>query len=229
MPVAPTPVEIANTVARNIVPLAGIVFFGWSASTVLVLYFADTIFAMAVMFAGLARYFMPPVADEGWAARANGEAGAVAAALFLAAVVAVPLGVPVIFMLAGTDTTLDSLAADPAFRGGLVMQAIAAVWSGAGLYSALRTHTPDQLRLKRRFALVFLRWVVVLMVAYTGLVMVFGKWAPFVFVAVYAATSIVIDIAPDKFLGVMPGGAEDAMEPARPAAVPPGKRRKRKR
>ena len=54
MPVAPTPLDIANTVARNLVPLGGILFLGWSAPTVLVLYFADTMFAIAVMFAGLA-------------------------------------------------------------------------------------------------------------------------------------------------------------------------------
>jgi hypothetical protein len=230
MRVATTPVEIANTVAHNIVPLGGILFFGWSAPAVLVLYFADTIFAIAVMFAGLIRYFMPPVQGDGWAARANGEVAAVACALFTAAVFAVPLGMPVFIMLAGTGTTFDSLFADPAFRAGLVMQAIAAFWSGAGLYRALRTHTPDELRLKRRFALVFLRWVVVLMVAYTGIAFLFGgSFAPFVFVAVYIATSIFIDIAPDKFLSAFPGDARDATSPAAPAAAPPGKRRKRKR
>jgi len=228
MPVATTPVEIANTVARNIVPLAGIVFLGWSAPTVLVLYFADTMFAMAVMFAGLLRYVSPPVEDEGWAARANGEVGAVAGALFLIAVIAVPLGMPVVFMLAGSDATLGSLLGDQSFRIGLLMQAIAAVWSGAGLYHALRTHTPDELRLKRLFSLVMLRWFVVLMVTYTGVVFLFGRWAPFVFVAVYAATSIVIDIAPDKFLRAMPNGATD--RDARPALpVKPGKPSKRKR
>ena len=85
----------------------------------------------------------------------------------------------------------------------------------------MRTHTPDELRLKRQFALVFLRWVVVLMVTYTGVVFLFGRWAPFVFVAVYAGASIVIDIAPDKFLRVMPGGAADAGSPARRLAVKP--------
>src|SRR4030095_16261846 len=131
MPVATTPVEIANTVARNIVPLGGILFLGWSASTVLALAFVDAILSMAVMVAGLARYFMPPWTDDGWAARANGEVGAVAVAAFLAAVTAVPLGVPLIFMLAASDTTVRSLFADEAFRAGLVMQAIAAVWSCA--------------------------------------------------------------------------------------------------
>jgi hypothetical protein len=227
MPVATTPVEIANTVARNIVPLAGILFLGWSAPAILVLYFADTMLAMTVMFAGLMRYFMPPVQDEGWAARANGETGAVAGALAIAAVMAVPLGVPVIFMVAGSETTVASLLADPAFRAGLATQAIAAVWSGAGLYRALATHTPDELRLKRQFALVMLRWLVVLTVTYTGIAFVFGKWAPFVFVAVYAATSIVIDIAPDKFLRVLPADAVDA-DP-RPVPARPGKHMKRKR
>jgi hypothetical protein len=223
MHVATTPIEIASTVARNLVPLAGIVFLGWSAPTVLVLYFADTMFSIAVMFAGLLRHFAPPVEDDGWAARANGEVGAVGGALFLTAVIAVPLGVPVIFMLAGSGTTPGSLWGDEAFRAGLVMQAIAAVWSCAGLYRALRTRTPDDLRLKRRFALVFLRWIAVLMVTYTGIVFLFGRWAPLVFVAVYAAASVVIDIAPDKVLSAMPKG------PANEDPAPPPRRKHSKR
>jgi len=47
-------------------------------------------------------------------------------------------------------------------------------------------------------------------------------------VAVYAGISIVIDIAPDKFLRVMPGGAEDARLPATHSPTP-APRRKRKR
>ena len=81
MPVPPTPLDLANTVVRNLVPLGGILFFGWSATNVLILYFVDTMLAMAVMFAGLMRYFMPPPKDEGVAARLNAEAGYVAVAL----------------------------------------------------------------------------------------------------------------------------------------------------
>ena len=102
-----------------------------------------------------------------------------------------------------------------------------AVWSCGGLYRALRTHTPDELRLKRQFSLVLLRWVVVLAVTYTGIAFLFGRWAPFVFVAVYAGASIVIDLAPDKFLRLMPEGAAATTSPAA-AAVTPAKRRKRK-
>jgi hypothetical protein len=210
MPTPPTPLDIAHTVARNLVPLGGILFLGWSAPNVLLLYFVDTMLAMTVMFAGLMRYFTPPTNQPGIAARINAEVGYVAVALFLTAFIAVPLGMPIFIVFAAGDVAFKDLLADETFRGGLVLQAIAAFWSGWGLYRALATHTPEQLRLKRRFALVFLRWMAVLMVAYTGFVFLFGVFAAFVLVAAYVAASIAIDVAPDKFLRAMPGGAEDA-------------------
>ena len=232
------PLLIAQIVARNIVPLAGILLLGWSAPNVLVLYFVDTLLSMAVIFAGLMRYMLPPP-DDDWAARTNAEVGYVAAALLLVAFLAVPLGVPLIFMLAPGDSHWRTLLADPAFRGGVVMQAVAAFWSGAGLYRALRTYSPEVLRLKRRFALVFLRWMVLLMATYAGVFVLFGGYGALLFVALYVATSTVIDIAPDRFLRAMPGGAEDADSevspppssgrlpptPLRPGPSPPNSRK----
>ncbi|MFO1312499.1 MAG: DUF6498-containing protein [Burkholderiales bacterium] len=227
MPAAPTPLDIASAVARNIVPLGGILFFGWSAATLLVLYFADTMFALGVMAAGLCRHFTPPPAVDSAMARVRVETSAIFAALLVTGAIAVPLGIPLIFVFADSDTTLDSLWRDPAFRTGLLMQAIAAFWSCAGLYRALRSHTPEELGLKKRFSLVFLRWIAVLMVLYTGLASLFGSWSPFVFVATYAAVSILVDIAPDKFLSFMPKGAEDAPAPSPPAPNQRHSRRKR--
>ena len=43
-----------------------------------------------------------------------------------------------------SDTTVESLLGDPAFRAGLVMQGIAAVWSCAGLYRALADAYPGR-------------------------------------------------------------------------------------
>ena len=39
--------SIAQVVARNIVPLAGILFLGWNAQNVLIVYFADTLLTIA--------------------------------------------------------------------------------------------------------------------------------------------------------------------------------------
>jgi hypothetical protein len=229
-PLRPSPVDLANTVARNLVPLGGILFLGWSATNILILYFVDTMLAMAVMFAGLMRHFMPPSADDGLAARLNAEVGCVAGALLLAAVIAIPLGVPLLLVGAASHATWGEVFGDQSFRIGLVLQVIAAFWSCLGLYRALSTQTPEQLRLKRRFALVFLRWGVVLMAMYSGFLFLFGRFAPLILVAVYAGTSIMIDVAPDRFLRAMPGGAEDADRlPGEASATSPAQRKKRRR
>jgi hypothetical protein len=224
------PLAIANAVARNLVPLGGILFFGWSAANVLILYFVDTLLAMAVMFAGLMRRMLPPPTDEGWAARANAEVGYIGAAAFICAFLAVPLGVPLIFMLMGSDVAWRGLLFDAGFRSGLVLQAIAAFWSCHALYRALKTYTPDELRLKRHFALVFLRWMVVIIPSYFGIGFVFGRFAAFFFVALYTAATIMIDVAPDRFLRAMPGGAEDADPlPRTPASTTPHRHRRHKK
>lgn len=226
----PSPLDLANVVVRNLVPVAGILFLGWSAPSILVLYFVDTMLAMAVIFAGLARHFAPAPSGEGIASRVNAEAGIVAAALFITAFIAIPLGLPLLFVGAAADTNWREIFAEPSFRAGVVLQAIAAFWSAVGLYRALAAHTPEELRIKKRFALVFLRWIAVLMVMYSGLLFLFGRFAPLVLVAVYAGTSIVIDIAPDRFLRMMPGGGEDAESAARPdAARALSRRQKRQR
>jgi hypothetical protein len=203
------PLAWAQVIARNVVPLGGILLLGWNAASVLVLYFVDTVLAMSVLFAGALRQFAPPVADDGWAARVNGEAGMVAGGLFLATFISVPLAFPLFLMLGG-DVSLRELVADPALRAGIVWQAIAAFWSYVGLYRALRYATADELRLKRRFALVFLRWIAVMMVAMLGIGLLLGRYSPVLFVAIYIGVTIWAEIAPDRFLRVMPGGAEDA-------------------
>jgi hypothetical protein len=214
------PLAVAETIGRNIVPVAGILFFGWHAISVLALYLLDTILAITVIFAGAARGFAPPPTDDGWAAQLNGEVGNIGMPLVLTLFMAIPLGVPLIFMTGGDLHGLWEAVSEPSFRTGALLQIGMALWSWVGLRAAIDAgRTFDQLRLKRRFALVFLRWIVLLFVAYFGVGFWFGAWSAFVFVAIYAGVSIVIDIAPDRFLRAMPGGAEDA-DPL-PGETPP--------
>lgn len=223
------PTVVAQVIARNIVPIAGIGFLGWNAQNVLIVYFVDTMLTLAVLFAGVLRHFAPPIEDDGWAARVNGEVGMIGGAVFLMAVIAVPLGLPLLFMLGGRfdwRAVLD----DSSLQAGLVWQCIAAFWSYLELYRALRYATPEQLRLKRRFALVFLRWIALVFVAFLGVGFVLGRHSALFFVAIYIGVSIWAEIAPDRFLRAIPGGAEDA-EPL-PNAVargPRGRERRRKR
>ena len=226
---SPAHLAAAQVIARNIVPLAGIALFGWSAQNVLIVYFADTMLTLAVLFAGALRHFAPPVENDGWAARLNGEAGMIGGAVFLMLVIAVPLGLPLLFMLGGRFDW-QAVIDDRSLQVGLLWQCAAAFWSYLGLWQALRHATPDQLRLKRRFSLVLLRWMALVVVAYTGIGILFGRYGALLSVALYVGVSIWAEIAPDRFLRVMPGGAEDdepiAVRDDR-ASSPGRKRRKR--
>ena len=223
------PLVAAQVVARNIVPLAGIVFLGWNAQNVLIVYFADTMLTLAVLFAGVLRHVAPPIEDDGWAARLNGEVGMICGGIFLMLAIAVPLGLPLIFMLGGRFDWRAVLN-DPNLQVGLVWQCIAAFWSYVELYRALRHATPDQLQLKRRFALVFLRWIALVIVALWGVGFVLGRFSALFFVAIYIGVSIWAEIAPDRFLRVMPGGGEDARPlPQGARAGGPRERKKRRK
>src|ERR1700676_5077429 len=85
------PVVIAQAVARNIVPLVGILVFHWSTGNVLILYLLDTLLSMAVIISGLASSFASPPDDEGVGGWINAEASYVLAGLLVAAFRAVPL------------------------------------------------------------------------------------------------------------------------------------------
>ena len=193
-----TPLGIAQIVARNITPLVGILFFHWSASNVLLLYFIDTLLSMAVIFAGLAKSFSPP-AEEGVAVRIKIELTAVVVALLLTAFFAIPLGGPVGIVLAATDFSWRFAFYDESLRLGILAQCIIALSSYVELWRALATHSPEQLKLKQRFGLVLMRWVAVMAVCYTGIGFL-GEFGVFLLIAAYVGASIFAEIAPDRFL-----------------------------
>ena len=211
-----------QAVARNVAPLAGVLLLGWNARNVVYLYFVDTLFAMAVILAGVLRHMHPPVTTEGVAARLNSEAGVLAGGLAGAALVGLPLAFGLAFMFE-FELGIAATLADPGFQVAVAWQVAAALSSYASLAAALQTRTPDELRLRRRFALVFLRWIALLWLAQFTAVLS-GPSSAIAFVAVYAVLSTWTEIAPDQFLRVMPGGTD-----APPvAAPPPAKRRKRR-
>jgi hypothetical protein len=214
------PIALGQIVARNLVPVVGVIVFGWPAVNVLLLYFVDTMLSMGVMFAGLASFFTRQASDDGVAARINGEAGAIAVAVFLCLFIAVPLGMPLVFVGAMSNWEgFTALWRDQSLLAGIAWQVVAAVWSYWALWQELRYRTPEEVRLKRRFALVMLRWFVIIVAVYLPVGFLFGRFLPFVLVVLYAGTSIFVEIAPDRFLRMMPGGAEDA-DPL-PGSMPP--------
>src|SRR6202165_2852844 len=218
------PVVIAQAVARNIVPLVGILVFHWSTGNVLILYLLDTLLSMAVIISGLASSFASPPDDEGvgWI---NAEAGYVLAGLLVAAFLAVPLGMPVGIILAASGFSFREAFNDSSLRGGALVQTVLALCSYIEVYRALRTYSPAQLKLRPRFALVFMRWVVVIMVTYFILdILPPSEPVLLILVVAYIAGSIFAEIAPDRFLRAMAGGAGN-LEPDASSTTQPSDRR----
>ena len=216
---------IAQAVARNIVPLVGILAFHWSTGNVLILYLLDTLLAMTVIIAGIASSLSPPPDVEGIGGKINTEAGYVLAGLFFSAFAAVPLGMPIGIMLATSGFSFREAFNDSSLRVGALVQTVVALWSYIELYRALRTYSPAQLKLRQRFALVFMRWVVVIMVTYFILdILPPSELALLILVVAYIAGSIFAEVAPDRFLRAMPGGA-DNLEPDASSTAQPSKGR----
>jgi hypothetical protein len=201
---AMTPLDIANIVTRNLVPIGGVLFFHWSAPSLLILYFADTLLAMTVLFAGLMHHFFHTEQRVGLADRINNGAGYVFGALFLTAVIAVPLGMPIAILVFGTGGhSLRAILDDNGFRIGLALQAAASLVSFRELIVALRKYTPEELRLKRRFAILFLRWFCVIALAMTPFVHLFGRFGALLLVVAYAGLTIFTEVNPTRFLAMM--------------------------
>ena len=194
-----SPMAIAQAIARNIVPLVGILIFHWSVGNVLILYLLDTLLAMAVIIAGLASSFAPSTSGD-VGERINSQGGYLFVGLLLAAFFAIPLGMPVGIMLASSAFSFRDAFHDSSLRNGALIQIAMAAWSYASLYRALRTHTPAQLHLRPRFALVFMRWIVVIMVAYFVMEILPVGWSLLLLVAAYIGASVAAEVAPDRFL-----------------------------
>jgi hypothetical protein len=189
---------LVQIVGRNAIPLVGILFDGWPASNVVLLYFIDTLLSLGVVFAGVARE-MATTSDVTIPATASPQLQTLAVAVLLCAVIALPLALPIGIALASSGFSFEMLR-DRSLWIGIVIQCTFAAWSYRGLYRALRTHTAAQLRLKQRFGLILMRWVAVLMACYFLLQFGTGKVVLVLLVLTYVVASIVAEVAPHALL-----------------------------
>jgi hypothetical protein len=199
-----TPLDVANIVTRNLVPVVGVLAFQWSAANLLILYFADTLLAMSVIFAGLLYHFLHNEEVTDLADRINHWAGYVLGGLAGTAIIAVPLAIPVGILVFGTGGhSLEAILADNGFLTGLALQAVASLVSFRALIAALRAYSPEELRLKRRFAILFLRWFCVIALAISPVAVLFGRYGALVLVVGYAGLTIFTEVNPTRFLALL--------------------------
>ncbi len=195
--------RIGYVVARNAVPVVGVFVLGWSATALLLLYFADTMAGMWAVLAALTYRFSGADATGRLGDALNGILGAFASALFLAAMIAVPLGIPLLFVLGLSEPWWAIAWADPEFRIGVAILLLTAVVAAVRHYLAVRRGEEGGLEVKRDFAILITRWMLVVLVMYwiAGLA---GRAAPYLLVVAYAAASAWSDLEPERFANLFP-------------------------
>jgi hypothetical protein len=157
-------------VARNAVGIVGLVFFGWSPASLAVLYFADTLAGMGAVFAAVGFKLSNADPRRGFWTLAEGVLSGLGAAAVLVAVVAVPLGIPLVFVLGSSRAVWREVWADPSLAGGLAVVALTGLAGAVQHVLALAEGRAGEATVKQAFA-----------------------------VLVYAAVSVWSEVDPERF------------------------------
>lgn len=199
----PSALHLALVVVRNAVGLVGILFLGWSAATLVVLYFADTIVGMWAVFAAVGFKFSNADPRQGFWTVLQGALTGIAVGLFLAAFVSVPLGMPLLIFFGASGLSWRQLAADPALRTGIGVIAAIGLLGAVRHVFALADGQAGEALVKRTFAILMTRWVLVLMLIYF-VVDLLGRLGLYVIALAYSAASVWSEVAPDRFAHLFP-------------------------
>ncbi|MFO1399467.1 MAG: hypothetical protein U1F48_20650 [Burkholderiales bacterium] len=198
-----TPAAIASLVARHLVAPFGVLFLGWSATNLLILYYLDTVLEFAVLIVLVGRH-VTGIGPAGAPTRPfHGPADWVCmsvAALFAAVLIGIPLGVPVMLVAGAFDVSWAELL-DRTFLWALAAQAIASVSGAVQAHRMLLARSDDEHVLKHRAAFVFGRWLVVVMAIAIVPVSLLGRWlGGALLVAIYAGASVYFELFPGRAL-----------------------------
>jgi len=198
-----TPLQIASLIARNLVPVAGVLFLGWSAPDLLVLYFVDTVLAIASLLILVAVYLtgIGPVKRTRPFGGGMDWVKVAAVSLVGGVLIGLPFGVPMYILLDDFGWSPVAALSNQSFVYGLAMQAFISGMDCIRAYRELAGRGDVDQLLKHRTGFVFARWMVVLIAAMTGLPGTFGpKLGGIVVLLVYAGATVYFEIFPDRAL-----------------------------
>lgn len=208
-PITDRRIQVFSVVARNLVGIVGALFLGWSAADLVFLYFIDTMAGMWSLFAALIVEFSNNEKAPTGLHRAYNHLVGQAAAIFLMLFMAIPLGVPLVFVLAPVDWSLGDVFSNQLFVGALVAIVVVAVAWAVRYYYVLQTGAKGEASLKLQFGILMTRWFIMIMVIY-WIASWTGALGPFVLIIVYAIATIGSELYPERFVGIFDKGKSGA-------------------
>lgn len=185
-------------ILRNLIAVIGILFLGWSAQNLIVLYFVDTLAAMWALMTALALNFPEAkVAPTLWA-RAGNYANVLFATVFLVAFLAIPLGMPLFIYLMMVQWDWSAALAENDFVYGLISIAALSLVGMLRQYQTIARLTPEKSPAKHEFGILMTRWVIVLLLIY-AVGFLLGELGAYVLVVGYAVATAASEIYPERF------------------------------
>ena len=189
--------NLAAIIGDNLVPIAGVLFLQWKAANLVLTYFAGFLLdigACAVLLWMLSRD-RPDLNPEGTAAgKVKAVLGMLVGLAALVGVFAFAFGFPVFAVVHGDPSlSIKGLLTDPAFAAALAVYLAMAASGFVPVYRAIAGELArdpafkPELPIRRRFAFVTSRWVVVLAAS-------FFLPIPVMLVIAYCAASIWFEI-----------------------------------
>jgi hypothetical protein len=192
-----TPAALATLVATNLVPLAGIVFLGWSPTPILIIYLVDTLLGLGAVVL----LVMAHVTGNDHGRRFSGWKDwlkALGGLVVLGAIFGLPLALPIV-MVVGDDAGLPALLADPAFAGAIVAQAAMSALAVVRQHRELERRSDDDRVLAGRLFFLVARWIVMFLAVVTGAISFLGPAiGGALLVALYAAASVYFELFPER-------------------------------
>ncbi len=154
--------RLALVVARNAVGVVGLLFFGWSPASLAVLYFVDTLAGMGAAFAAVGFKLSNVDPRRGFWTLVEGGFSGIAVATVLVAVVAVPLGIPLVFVLGSSRAVWREVWADPTVASGIGVVLLTGLVTAVQHVVALAEGRAGEATVKQAFTILVTRWVLVL-------------------------------------------------------------------
>lgn len=198
------PLQLASLVSRNLVPVCGALFLGWSAPDLLVLYYIDTFLAFAAVLVLIGRH-VTGLGKAGGPTRPIDGAGdwlkMTAGALFASFFIGLPLGAPLFILLAEFDWSPGAAFARDSFVIGLLMQVGTTLTVFRQAHQELLQRTDDERVLKHRAAFIVARWVITLLASMFGVAGVLGpRLSGAAVLLAYAGASVYFEMFPGSAL-----------------------------
>lgn len=202
--------RIVFVILRNLIALIGILFLGWSAQNLIVLYFVDTLSAMWAVITALALNFPEAKATQPLGARLGSYASILFGAAFLVAFLAIPLGMPLFIYLTIVNWDWSAALAENEFVYGLVSIAALSLIGMLRQYQTIARLTPDKSPARHDFGILMTRWVIVLLLIY-GVGFILGELGAYVLVIGYAIATAASEIYPERFENLFGRDKRDAL------------------